>query len=279
MERGHNNRVPFPMYIYMILIIKHIDIEGPETIGAHFQSKGYDLKVIDLFLGESLPSDFSNIEAVVVLGGPMNVYEEDKYPFLKPENVFIKKVLKREIPYLGICLGSQLLAKACGAKVTKSPGKEVGWFTIDLTEEGKKDPLFKGLGDKINVFQWHEDTFAIPQGGWWLGKSARCAHQAFRVGSCAYGVQFHFEITDKSIKDWSDAYFKNNKAAEKNRKNAMLNVYKKKKRLFHETGTIISDNFLKIVALRRSPVSKEAQLSFIRKKAVRRPHPDPAISR
>jgi len=252
----------------MILIIKHIDIEGPETIGEHFKKKGYDLKIIDLSLGESLPSNFSDIEAVVVLGGPMNVYEEEKYPFLKPENAFIKKVLKEQIPYLGICLGSQLLAKSCGAKVTKSPVKEVGWFKVDLTQEGKKDVLFDGLDDKIDVFQWHEDTFAVPQGGNWLGKSKGCAHQAFRVGPCAYGVQFHFEITDKSIKDWSDAYFKDTRVL-KNRKQSMLNMYKKKKKVFHDTGRTICDNFLKIVADRRSLASKEGQLSFIRKKAVK----------
>ena len=249
----------------MILIIKHIDIEGPETIGECFKSKGHKLKIIDLSLGDALPSNFSGIEAVVVLGGPMNVYEEKKYSFLKKENAFIKKIIKNEIPYLGICLGAQLLAKAVGAKVTKSPVKEVGWFQVDLTEDGKNDSFFEGLDEKIDVFQWHEDTFAIPQGGKWLGKSEGCAHQAFRVGCCAYGVQFHFEITDKSIKEWSDAYFKEDRTALKSKKQSMLNTYIKKKQSFHETGKIICDNFSKIVQARRFLFCRETQFSFIQK--------------
>jgi GMP synthase-like glutamine amidotransferase len=247
----------------MILIIKHIDIEGPETIGEYFKSQGYSLKVIDLSLGDSLPADLANIEAVVVLGGPMNVYEEDKYPFLKEENIFIKKVLKKRIPYLGICLGAQLLAKACGAKVTQSPVKEIGWFKVELTEEGKKDSFFTGLSDKINVFQWHGDTFAIPDGGKWLGRAKGCVHQAFKVGPNAYGVQFHFEITDKSIKDWSSAYFKGKKTL-KIRKQAMLNKYRLKKHIFHQMGNKMCHNFLELVDKKKP--AKENQISFIRKK-------------
>src|SRR3990167_5149044 len=110
----------------MILFIKHIDIEGPETLQPVFESHGFQCQIIDLSLGDLLPEDFSDLEAVVVLGGPMNVYEEDKYPFLKMENVFIQKILQKKIPYLGICLGSQLLAKAAGAKVTSSAVEEIG---------------------------------------------------------------------------------------------------------------------------------------------------------
>ena len=96
----------------MILIIKHIGIEGPGTIEDYLRTRGYQLQTVSLHDGDPLPDDWAGMEAVVSLGGPMNVYEEDKYPFLKKEDQFIKKVLKEEIPYLGICLGSQLLAKA-----------------------------------------------------------------------------------------------------------------------------------------------------------------------
>ena len=101
----------------MYLIIKHIDIEGPRTLCDFLNAKKIPFKIIELGAGEALPSDLKGIEAVVVLGGPMNVDEEDTHPFLRAENDFIKKVLKAEVPYLGICLGSQLLAKAAGAKV------------------------------------------------------------------------------------------------------------------------------------------------------------------
>src|SRR6185436_14634873 len=115
-----------------------------------------------------LPDDFSNIEAVVSLGGPMNVYEEDKFPFLKEEDRFLKKAIKEEVPLLGICLGSQLMAKACGVKVFKSPVKEVGWFKVQLKEAGQKDPLFKSVTPEFDVFHWHEDMFEIPKDGMFL---------------------------------------------------------------------------------------------------------------
>ena len=127
----------------MILIVKHIDIEGPGTLGDFLKAQGEKFSIIELGSGDQLPADLKAFKAVVVLGGPMNVDEEDRYPFLKPENIFIQKVLTAKIPYLGICLGSQLLAKAAGARVVKSPVKEIGWYKIKLTSEGEKDPLFK----------------------------------------------------------------------------------------------------------------------------------------
>src|SRR3990167_988911 len=136
----------------MILIIKHIDIEGPGTIEKYFKQKRYALKTVDLHKGDVLPKDLNGIEAVVSLGGPMNVYEEDKFPFLKEEDAFLRKVIREEIPALGICLGSQLIAKASGAKVVKSPVKEVGWFKIDLQKSAQADPLFKGLDQEVDVY-------------------------------------------------------------------------------------------------------------------------------
>ena len=102
----------------MILIIKHIEHEGSGTIEEFFRRHGFSVKTVELSRGDFLPDDVSSLEAVVSMGGPMNVYEEDIYPFLKEEDIFIKKIVREEIPFLGICLGSQLLAKAAGAKVT-----------------------------------------------------------------------------------------------------------------------------------------------------------------
>ena len=102
------------------------------------------------------------------------------YPFLKPENDFIQKVLKAEIPYLGICLGSQLLAKAAGARVVKSPVKEIGWYQIQLTDEGKKDPLFKGFHEKDPIYHWHGDMFQIPSNGQLLATAAGLSSSGFK---------------------------------------------------------------------------------------------------
>ena len=129
----------------MILIIKHIDIEGPGTLGDFLDSQGEACCTLELGAGEPLPVDAKAYKAVVVLGGPMNVYEEDRYPFLKSENEFIQKVLRQEIPFLGICLGAQLLAKAAGAQVVRSPVKEIGWYRVEFTPEGRKDPLLEGF--------------------------------------------------------------------------------------------------------------------------------------
>ena len=239
----------------MILFIKHIDIEGPETLGEFFAARGYASQTIDLSRGEDLPTDFADIQAVVVLGGPMNVDEEDKYPFLRSENIFIEKILAAQIPYLGICLGSQLLAKAAGAKVTKNSVEEIGWSTVRLTSDGRTDPLFAGLNEDVLVFQWHGDTFAIPSVGKWLASSPECRHQALKVGSCAYGLQFHVEITDKSIIDWSEEYFKDTEVLRR-RKTEMLQEYNRRKKEFHAIGEKIFNNFLGIIKSRNLCASR-----------------------
>ncbi len=185
-----------------ILVVKHAENEGPGSIADFFRNSAWELQTVDLFRGEPLDPALDQVAAVVVMGGPMNVYEEDKYPFLKEENVFIKKVVEQEIPYLGICLGSQLLAKACGAAVIKSPEKEVGWFNVSLTLEAAHDPLLQGVEGPLEVFQWHEDTFTIPEGGILLATAEICKNQAFRCGKNAYGLQFHVEVTSDMIWSW-----------------------------------------------------------------------------
>ena len=231
----------------MILFIKHIDVEGPGTIETYFQGEGFSLKTVDLSRKEHLPTDFSGIKAVVSLGGPMNVYEEEKYPFLKGEDVFIKEVLKKQIPFLGICLGAQLLAKAAGAKVSKSPTKEVGWFKIQMAKTAQKDPLFSGLGPEITIFQWHEDTFDVPQGGTLLATGQNCPHQAFKVGKCAYGIQFHIEVTEAIIADWCKAYFNSQDQEKQVMAKDMLQTYRRKNAEFNWQADVIYRNFEKLI--------------------------------
>ncbi len=185
-----------------VLIIKHVEQEGPGTVGKFLEEAGWQLVTVELARGEPLPDRVDGFAAVVVLGGPMNVYEEEAYPFLKKEDLFIKEVLKEEIPFLGICLGAQLLAKACGARVMKAAQKEVGWYTVDLTKQARQDRFFKRVESPLTVFQWHEDTFEIPDGGVLLATSALVRNQAFRVGSCAYGLQFHVEVSLNMVREW-----------------------------------------------------------------------------
>jgi GMP synthase (glutamine-hydrolysing) len=185
-----------------ILIIKQVEQEGPGLIEKMFAANGWGFMTIELSRNEKLPSDFDGIGALVVLGGPMNVYEEKQYPFLKEEESLIRKALIEEVPILGICLGAQLLAKTCGGQVKKAPHKEIGWYKVEKTVDGKKDTLFAAGPDHIQVFQWHEDTFDIPEGAVLLAEGKDCKNQAFRVGQNAYGLQFHIEVTEDMIRNW-----------------------------------------------------------------------------
>ena len=231
----------------MILIIKHIDIEGPGTLGDFFKSQGEPFETIELGAGEILPSSPGKYKAVVVLGGPMNVDEEDRYPFLKPENDFIQKVLKEGVPFLGICLGSQLLAKAAGAKVVSSPVKEIGWYQIQICEVGKRDSLFDGFREEVPVYHWHGDMFQLPSNGRLLATAQGCPHQALKVGKNAYGLQFHVEVTDKSIREWCDEYCENDLAGRKDHAKSMMEDYWKYKKAFDAQAQRLYQNFLGII--------------------------------
>ncbi len=232
----------------MILIVKHIDIEGPGTLGDFLKARGEPFRIVELGAGEGLPADPKAFKAVVVLGGPMNVDEEDRYPFLRPENDFIREVLKAEIPYLGICLGSQLLAKAAGARVVKSPVKEIGWYQVQLTAEGKKDTLFKGFQPQDPIYHWHGDMFQIPVQGKLLATAEGCPHQALKVGSNAYGLQFHVEVTDKSIKEWCEEYCAVDLPGRLDHAQSMMDDYWKHKKAFDAQAQRLYQNFLEIIA-------------------------------
>ncbi len=235
----------------MILIIKHVTYEGPGTIEDFFKKEGFDLKTVELSKGDMLPQDLSNLEAVISMGGPMNVYEEDKHHFLKNEDVFLKKAIKNEIPFFGICLGSQLLAKASGAKVSKAPQKEIGWFKIHLTTDGKKDPIFRGLKDEFDVFQWHGDTFEVPEEGKHLAESLLCRNQALKVGPCAYGFQFHIEVTKDIIDDWVGKHFKDKTGKITKNGRQMIDNYLGLKELFNRNADTIYRNFINIMSVNK----------------------------
>jgi GMP synthase (glutamine-hydrolysing) len=232
----------------MLLFIKHIDIEGPGTAWDFFKEAVPGLKVIELQSGDQLPEDLSDIEGAVILGGPMNVYDEGTYPFLKVEDIFLKEAISRDIPLLGICLGAQLIAKAAGASVTKAPVKEIGWSNVYLTAEGYASPLFAGLGHHLRVFQWHEDTFDVPRGGQLLATGAWCHNQAFRIGTRSYGVQFHIEVTDDMIKSWAQRYDNAENKQDLVQTKKMLERYVKEKEIFDRQARIVYGNFLRILS-------------------------------
>ncbi len=188
-----------------VMVLKHVDIEGPGLIEDYLHRHGIPRRIILLQPPLDLPQieDFTHL---VLLGGPMNVYEEDRYPFLKGEDLLIKETIQRGKKILGICLGAQLIARALRAKVFKASAKEIGWYEVSLTEFGLRDSLFSNFPLRFKVFQWHEDTFEIPAGARLLVTSDPVSHQAFRYGGNVYGLQFHLEVTEEMIQEWLETY-------------------------------------------------------------------------
>jgi len=188
-----------------LLIVKHVEVEGPGLIEDCLKQEKIPFQVLCLESGLHLPK-LDNLTHIVFLGGPMNVYEEDRYPFLIEEDLFIKEAIQRGKSILGICLGAQLIAKALGAKVFKASVKEIGWYDVSLTRIGSIDPFFSHLPRTFPVFQWHGDTFEIPHGAVLIATSSVVPHQAFRYGDNAYGLQFHLEVTQDIIREWMESY-------------------------------------------------------------------------
>ncbi|TFG38502.1 MAG: type 1 glutamine amidotransferase [Syntrophobacterales bacterium] len=183
------------------LIITHVESEGPGTLGEFLASQKIDITRVNLSQGEVLPKDPLEYDAIITMGGPIGVHDGDRSPFLNEEIIFLRKAIEYSVPLLGICLGAQLIARACDAWVRKANKKELGWKNVFITEEGKKDMLFQGIPEVISVFQWHEDTFDIPQGATFLATGWNCENQAFRYGN-AFGLQFHVEVTREMLYEW-----------------------------------------------------------------------------
>ena len=186
-----------------VVILEHVPSEKAGTILDFLKKEKIPYREVRLFEKKFKLPSLEKIRALVVMGGPMNVYEERKFPFLKAENMFIQKAVRAGIPYLGICLGSQLLAKALGAKVYKARKPEVGWDDVRLLPVCKKDPVFGGLDfDSLRVLQWHEDTFDLPKGSVRLASSGIVPNQAYACRKKFYGLQFHVEVNRPMLEDW-----------------------------------------------------------------------------
>jgi GMP synthase (glutamine-hydrolysing) len=189
-----------------VLVLQHVAIEGPGILEPFLTQRGWQLDTVPLYAGAKLPEQPQQYQAILVMGGPMGVYDEAEYPFLRAEHDFLQRAIAQGVPLLGICLGSQLLAKALGARVYRNPHKEIGWYTVDLTPAGCTDPLFAGVESPLLVFQWHGDAFDLPPGATALASSPLCTHQAFRYSDRVYGCLFHLEVTPEMIHTWMAAF-------------------------------------------------------------------------
>ena len=188
------------------LVLQNVECEGLGSLADILTSHGYDYKIVQLAQGEEAPKIMDNYAGLIILGGPMNVYQTDQFPFLLDADRLIKQAINEDKPLLGICLGSQLIAKALNAKVFSGEKKEIGWLPISLSEQGKTDPIFNQLPSKLTVFQWHGDTFNLPQDAIHLANSNMFQNQAFRLGRACYALQFHLEVTGEMVNTWLDEY-------------------------------------------------------------------------
>lgn len=193
-----------------VLIIKNITTEGPGAIEDFLKKEEMPFSIVELGLGE-IPPPLELFDTLVIMGGPMGVYEMDRYPHLMVESRIIREAINRGMRILGICLGAQMVAHCLGAEVYPGPEKEIGWYHIELTGDGLKDPLMRRLaihprvGDfwrRFKVFHWHGDTFGIPLGAVLLASSELYRNQAFRYGDNVYGFQFHIEVTKEMLLEW-----------------------------------------------------------------------------
>ena len=136
------------------------------------------------------------------MGGPMSVNDEADYPWLESEDRLLKQALARDFPTLGICLGSQLVAKAAGGTIRRGPRKEIGWYPVRLTMAARRDPLFREFPETIEVFEWHGEYFDTPPGAVNLAGSELYQCQAFSIGRNVYGLLFHLEVTGQMVREW-----------------------------------------------------------------------------
>jgi GMP synthase (glutamine-hydrolysing) len=186
-------------------VFQHVPHENLGSFEATLLEEGVEVRYIHSYrqdLNQLKLSEREGLSGVIVLGGPMSANDGEELPFIREELRLIEEAMKLELPFLGVCLGSQLLAKALGKRVYRGEAKEIGWYPLWMRPEAKTDPLFGDFPNKLEMFQWHGETFELPYGSTLLASSQLYLHQAFRYGKAAYGVQFHAEMTPEMISEW-----------------------------------------------------------------------------
>jgi GMP synthase-like glutamine amidotransferase len=187
-----------------VLVFQHDPFEDLGFFAEVLEKQRAGYRTIRLFHGELPAEDWEHIEALIILGGPMSVPDEDQYPFLRWEKTIIRAAIDEAMPLLGVCWGAQLIAEALGATVHHGPVKEIGWYPISVTPYGQVDSVLGYLPEAATVFQWHGDGFDLPGGAVRLASSVYYENQAFRIGRNTYGLQFHLEMTSRMIERWID---------------------------------------------------------------------------
>ncbi|MDE2485273.1 MAG: type 1 glutamine amidotransferase [candidate division NC10 bacterium] len=185
-----------------VLVLQHIGCETPGIFLDVLQAQKRPVETVRLYEGDRAPDDLSPFAGLLVMGGPMSVNDEADYPWLRAEDRLLKEALALDFPTLGICLGSQLIAKAAGGTIRQGSRKEIGWYQVHLTMAARHDRLFGLFPESIEVFEWHGEYFDTPPGAVNLARSTLYECQAFSIGRHVYGLLFHLEVTASMVSDW-----------------------------------------------------------------------------
>jgi len=183
-----------------VLAFRHVPFEGIGRIAPLLEERGIACDYADLYRQGAAAPDIAAYNGLIFMGGPMSA--NDPLPYLDEERALIRQAAERRQPMLGVCLGSQLIARSLGGAVDRNPEKEIGWFDLHFTEAAADDAVFGRIPGPETVFHWHSDTWELPPGAVRLAWSKACPNQAFRAGNNIYGMQFHLEITPAMIAEW-----------------------------------------------------------------------------
>ena len=184
-----------------VAIVENTHVTHHGQVGVALHERAALIDLWKPWTGQPLPT-MPEADALVVFGGEQSATEDDTHPYLPALASLMAAYTKADKPVLGICLGSQILARAFGAENQLGTAPEFGWCDVALTEAGRADPVLSVLPDRFPIFQWHSDTFTLPKGATHLASSPTAAHQAFRIGRATYGTQFHFEASRPVVADW-----------------------------------------------------------------------------
>ncbi len=189
-----------------VLVVQHLDGEGLGQVGTALAEAGADIDIRLMNRGDALPETCRDHDGLIVLGGTQNALDDGGSPHFRPLMPLIREFVDTDRAVLGICLGAQLMARAFGGSNLLGGAPEFAWRQVELTREGRADPVLGGLPARFPIFEWHDDTFTLPDKAVHLARSEAAESQAFRIGRAAYGIQFHFEADRKVIAEWNEAF-------------------------------------------------------------------------